>query len=137
MTAIEVDTTRLPLLLTELRLPAISRMWPQLTERSDREGWPAARLLAALAEFEIAERGRRRIERHLVEARLPPGKTLDSFEFAAVPMIRYGRGSRPGGGKKCPPQRVASPSTPGRRSRWNTEKGVLQANTFALKGRST
>ncbi|MBF6601315.1 MAG: ATP-binding protein [Dehalococcoidia bacterium] len=91
MTAIEVDTTRLPLLLTELRLPAIGRMWPQLTERSDRESWPAARLLAALAELEIAERGRRRIERHLVEARLPPGKTLDSFDFAAVPMISKAR----------------------------------------------
>ena len=91
MTALEVDTARLPLLLAELRLPAIGRMWPQLTERSDREGWPAARLLAALAELEVGERGRRRIERHLAEARLPPGKTLDSFEFGAVPMISKAR----------------------------------------------
>jgi DNA replication protein DnaC len=44
-------------------------------------------LLAALAEHEIAERDRRRIERHLAEARLPPGKTLDSFAFDAVPMV--------------------------------------------------
>src|SRR5215204_6527595 len=29
----------------------------------------------------------RRIERHLSEARLPPGKTLDSFDFEAVPML--------------------------------------------------
>ena len=36
---------------------------------------------------EIADRGRRRIERHLAEARLPVGKTLASFEFDAVPMI--------------------------------------------------
>ena len=35
----------------------------------------------------MAERARRRIERHLDEARLPPGKTFDSFEFDAVPMI--------------------------------------------------
>ena len=74
MTAIEVDTTRLPLLLQELRLPAVARLWPEFTERSDKEGWPAARLLSVLAELEIAERGRRRIERHLAEARLPPGK---------------------------------------------------------------
>jgi len=40
-----------------------------------------------LAEHEVAERGRRRIERHLAEARLPVGKTLDSFDFDAVPMI--------------------------------------------------
>ena len=33
------------------------------------------------------ERVRRRIERHLAEARLPPGKTLDAFEFEAVPTI--------------------------------------------------
>jgi len=54
---------------------------------SDKEGWPAARLLAALAEHEIAERSRRRIERHLAEARLPIGKTLDSFDFDAVPIV--------------------------------------------------
>jgi hypothetical protein len=61
MSALEVDTTHLPLLLQELRLPAVARLWPEFTERSDKEGWPAARLLSALAELEIAERGRRRI----------------------------------------------------------------------------
>ena len=30
---------------------------------------------------------RRRIERHLAEARLLPGKTLETFEFEALPMI--------------------------------------------------
>jgi DNA replication protein DnaC len=45
------------------------------------------RFLAALAEHEIAERRRRRLERHLAEARLPLGKTLDSFDFEAVPMV--------------------------------------------------
>src|SRR5207244_7822381 len=34
-----------------------------------------------------AEGSRRRLERHLAEARLPPGKTLDSFDFEAVPVI--------------------------------------------------
>ena len=58
-----IDTTRLTLLLNELRLPAIKHLWPEFTERSDKEGWPAARLLMALAEHEIAERDRRRIER--------------------------------------------------------------------------
>lgn len=82
-----VDTARLPLLLTELRLPSIARLWPEFTQRADKEGWPAARLLAALAEIELADRARRRIERHLAEARLPPGKTLESFDFAAVPML--------------------------------------------------
>jgi DNA replication protein DnaC len=35
----------------------------------------------------MAERARRRIEHHLAEARLPPGKTLDSFDFEAVPAV--------------------------------------------------
>src|SRR3954447_7160774 len=84
---ITVDTARLPLLLNELRLPTIAALWRSFTERADREGWPAARLLATLTELELAERAQRRIQRHLVEARLPPGKTLDSFDFTAVPMI--------------------------------------------------
>ena len=40
-----------------------------------------------MAELELADRAQRRIARHLVEARLPPGKTLDSFDFATVPML--------------------------------------------------
>jgi DNA replication protein DnaC len=86
-TAHPVDTARVELFLSELRLPAIKQVWAQLAEQSDKEGWPAARFLAALAEHEIADRGRRRIERHLAEARLPIGKTLDSFDFETVPMV--------------------------------------------------
>jgi DNA replication protein DnaC len=84
---IRVDAARLPLLLRELRLPTIAAMWQSFTERADREGWPAARLLATLAELELAERVQRRVQRHLIEAHLPPGKTLDSFDFTAVPMV--------------------------------------------------
>jgi len=82
-----IDIARLKLILNDLRLPAIKENWPTIAERSDKEGWPAARFLASLAEHEIAERDRRRIERHLAEARLLPGKTLDSFDFDVVPMI--------------------------------------------------
>src|SRR5215210_3301245 len=82
-----VDAARVELLLADLRLPAIKLMWTRLAEQSDKEGWPAARFLAALAEHEIADRGRRRIERHLAEARLPVGKTFDSFDFDVVPMV--------------------------------------------------
>jgi DNA replication protein DnaC len=82
-----IDAQRLSLILNDLRLPAIKLIWSDFAQRADKEGWPGARLIAALAEHEIAERDRRRIERHLSEARLPPGKTLDSFAFDAVPMI--------------------------------------------------
>jgi len=35
----------------------------------------------------MADRGRRRIARHMAEAKLPAGKTLDSFQFELVPMV--------------------------------------------------
>ncbi len=82
-----IDTTKLTLMLNELRLPTIKQMWPSFAERADKEGWPAARFLATIAEHEIADRDRRRRERHLAEAKLLPGKTLDTFDFDAVPMI--------------------------------------------------
>src|SRR3954463_10774675 len=81
------DAARIELLLAELRLPAMKLVWASLAAQADKEGWPAGRFLAALAEHEIAERSRRRLERHLAEARLPPGKTLDTFDFEAVPVI--------------------------------------------------
>ena len=82
-----IDAARVELLLSDLRLPGVKAIWPTLAAQSDREGWPAARFLAALTEHEAADRSRRRIERHLAEARLPIGKTLASFDFGSVPMV--------------------------------------------------
>jgi DNA replication protein DnaC len=87
MSKTSVDAARVELLLSDLRLPAIKTLWTNIAERSDKEGWPAARFLVALLENEMADRGRRRIARHLAEAKLPAGKTLSTFDFAAVPMI--------------------------------------------------
>jgi DNA replication protein DnaC len=86
-TANSIDTAHVELLLSELRLPGVKAIWPKLAALSDKEGWPAARFLAALAEQEIADRTRRRIERHMAEARLPTGKTLATFDFDNVPMV--------------------------------------------------
>lgn len=84
---IAADTAKLPTLLTALRLPTVAKLWPDFCARADKEGWPAARLLTALAELELAEREQRRIQRHLAEARLPAGKTLDGFDFTLVPSL--------------------------------------------------
>ena len=40
-----VDPPQLDLLLKQLRLPTMRTLWRSFTERADREGWPAARLL--------------------------------------------------------------------------------------------
>ncbi len=82
-----IDTAHLTFLLNDFRLPAFNQGWSAFAERADKEGWPAARFIAALAEHEIAERDSRRIERHRAHARLPPGKNLDGCAFEAMPMI--------------------------------------------------
>ena len=86
-----VDPPQLDLLLKQLRLPTMRALWRSFTERADREGWPTARLLAALASHEVTDRERRRFERHRAEAKLPPGKTLDNFDFTLVPPASKAR----------------------------------------------
>lgn len=87
MNAPAIEPARLALMLGELRLPTIARLWPEFAQRSDKEGWPASRYLAALLEHELAERAKRRIERHCTESHLDPTKTLATFDFALVPML--------------------------------------------------
>jgi len=69
------DAGRIALMLNELRLPMIGQLWPGFAERSDKESWQASRLLGALLEHELAERAKRRIERHHAESHLDPTKT--------------------------------------------------------------
>ena len=73
------------------RLPSFLRHWQKLAERADAEGWPAVRLLAALADIELAERDARRIQRHLNQSGLPGGKTLATFDFKAIPSMPRAR----------------------------------------------
>jgi len=78
---------RLGMMLTELRLPTMKRLAIEVCDQSDREGWPARRLLESLLEHEMAEREVRRSERHRATSCLSPDKRLSSFDFAAVPTI--------------------------------------------------
>lgn len=87
MNAPTFEPARNALMLNELRLPTIARLWTPFAERSDKEGWPAARFLGGLLEHEVAERAKRRIERHRNESQLDATKTLSSFDFAEVPML--------------------------------------------------
>jgi DNA replication protein DnaC len=87
MNAPAYEPGRLALMLNELRLPTISRLWPEFAQRSDKEGWQATRFLGALLEHELAERAKRRIERHRAESHLDPTKTLATFDFGSVPML--------------------------------------------------
>ncbi|WP_096787438.1 IS21-like element helper ATPase IstB [Rhodobacter sp. CZR27] len=91
MTSREIDIHTLPGMLTTLRLPSFHKLWAETATRADTEGWPAARFLAVLAEYELAERDMRRIRRHLNEAQLPAGKTLATFDFKALPTLPRAR----------------------------------------------
>ncbi|MFL5336323.1 MAG: ATP-binding protein, partial [Geminicoccaceae bacterium] len=84
----DIDAAKLPVMPSSLRLPTIGRLWQGFADRADREGWGAARFLAAVCEHELAERTDRRIARHMAESGLPAGKTLATFDFAAVPTVR-------------------------------------------------
>ena len=86
-TTVTTTSTRLGIVLTDLRLPTIKRLAGDLCAQSDAEGWPAHRLLEALFEHEINERESRRIDRHRNESGLSPDKRLSSFDFTAVPSV--------------------------------------------------
>jgi DNA replication protein DnaC len=75
-TTLSADAARLPIMLTELRLPSVKRLWESIAAQSDREGWRAERLLSVLLEHELAERETRRLARHRLESGLAADKTL-------------------------------------------------------------
>ena len=52
-----------------------------------REGVDHPRYLLRLAELELIDRERRMVERRIKEARFPTVKSLDSFDFAAIPSL--------------------------------------------------
>ncbi len=78
---------RLGIMLNDLRLPTIKHCAAEACDQSDREGWPARRLLEYLFEHEMIERETRRFERRRTESGLRLDKRLASFDFSAVPGI--------------------------------------------------
>ena len=87
MTNALIDTFKLPTMLTALRLPSFNKHWQKTAEQADKESWPAARFLAVLAEYEIAERETRRMQRYLNASKLLGGKTLATYQFEAMPSL--------------------------------------------------
>jgi len=81
------DPATLPMMFKALRLPAFAQHWEQFAELAEAERWTPPQYLANLCEHELADREARRIERYTHEARLPPGKTLASFDFDHVPGL--------------------------------------------------
>ncbi len=82
------NTAALPILLKELRLHAIHQHWEALAQQAMDKDWTPEEYLATLCEEEVALRYQKRIQRFTHEAKLPPGKSLASFDFKAIPAIK-------------------------------------------------
>jgi DNA replication protein DnaC len=73
--------------LRALRLPAFSREYEAVARQCAAEGLDHSRFLLRLAQREVEERQARRVERLVKQARFPAPKSLEEFDFAAIPSL--------------------------------------------------
>ena len=73
--------------LKALKLPTFLREHDKLARQCAAEGADHLRYLLRLAELELIEREGRMVERRIREAHFPTVKSLDSFDFLAIPSL--------------------------------------------------
>jgi len=73
--------------LKALKLPTFLREHEKLARQCAAEGADHLRYLLRLAELELIEREQRVVERRIREAHFPTVKSLDSFDFLAIPSL--------------------------------------------------
>ena len=73
--------------LKQLRLPAMLREYPKLAEQCACESATFEQFLLRLVEQEMMERHRRSTERRIQAAKFPVTKSLDTFDFLALPSV--------------------------------------------------
>ena len=73
--------------LKALKLPTFLREYDKQARQCAAEGVEHTNYLLRLAELELLERERRSVERRIRQARFPAVKSLDSFDFAAIPSL--------------------------------------------------
>lgn len=73
--------------LKALKLPTFLREYDKIARQSAAEGVDHTGYLLRLAELELIERERRMIERKIKAAGFPTLKSMDSFEFRAIPTL--------------------------------------------------
>lgn len=73
--------------LKSLRLPTVLREYGKLAKQAAAEGLDHVQFLARLVELEMIDRERRMIERRIKAAEFPAVKSLDSFDFKAIPAL--------------------------------------------------
>ena len=75
MNDLQTPSESLTILLRTLRLPTFGQQYEDLALVGERQGWSFGRYLHQLAEAEVEERRRRRIERAMKASGLPAEKT--------------------------------------------------------------
>ena len=88
----EMPTPDTPQILLEhhlkaLRLPTILREYDKVARQCAQEKTDFPRYLLRLTELELLDRDRRATERRIRQARFPVVKSLDSFDFLAIPSL--------------------------------------------------
>lgn len=73
--------------LKRLRLPAVAQSYRRVAEEAARTNQPYERYLLALAEAEVQQREANAERQRIGQARFPSLKTLDAFDFAAIPAL--------------------------------------------------
>ena len=73
--------------LKTLRLPTFLREYDKQARICAAEGVDHVRYLARLTELELIDRERRMVERRIKAAKFPAVKSLDSFDFKAIPSL--------------------------------------------------
>ncbi len=73
--------------LKALKLPTFLREYDKLARQCAAEGIDHTGYLLRLAELELLDRERRLVERRIRQARFPATKSLESFDFAAIPAL--------------------------------------------------
>jgi DNA replication protein DnaC len=73
--------------LKQLRLPTFLREYDKVARQCAAEGVDFPRFLLRLTELELLDRERRATERRIHQARFPVVKSLDTFEFPAIPSL--------------------------------------------------
>ena len=73
--------------LKQLKLPTILREYDKVARECARDGVDHPRYLLRLVELELIDRERRLVERRIKQARFPVVKSLDTFDFAAIPSL--------------------------------------------------
>jgi DNA replication protein DnaC len=73
-------------LLKELHLPTVRDSYEDLAHQAEQEGQSYEQFLFELVEMESQSRRARRLERMLRQSKLPPDKTLASFDLKRIPV---------------------------------------------------